>query len=50
MVALIAPNGVEVHVQQEQTEKLLKCGYSLAEAKPTKPNTAQRKKATKPKE
>lgn len=51
MVALVAPNGVEVNVPQEQVDRLLGLGYSRAEAKrKTEPKAAPRKRAAKPKE
>lgn len=49
MVALTAPNGVEVHVPEQQVEKLLGLGYSRAEAKPEQ-KPAARKRQSKPKE
>ena len=51
MVALTAPNGVEVHVPQEQVDRLMELGYSRAEAKPKEqPKAAPRRRAARPKE
>ena len=48
MVALVAPNGVEVRVREEQVDKLLSLGYARAKAE--RPKAAPRKRAAKPKE
>lgn len=51
MVALVSQSGVEVHVPQEQVDRLLELGYSRAEAKPkTEPKAVPRKRAAKTKE
>lgn len=49
MIALVAPNGVEVNVPEQSKDKLLALGYAEAKPEP-KPKAAPRKRAAKPKE
>ncbi|ACV22574.1 DUF7302 family protein [Slackia heliotrinireducens] len=48
MVALTAPNGVEVEVPEHSRERLLALGYAEARTEP-KPKAAPRKRPAKPK-